>query len=365
MRILHLDPDDIDNPMSGGGPIRTHEIYRRLSSRHEITVLTPTFAGSTPELIRDGVRFRRLGRKIGDHDSSHHITFFFALPQAIRKMEYDLLIEDFMPPMSATFNPLFARTPVIGSVQWYFAKMLSKQYHLPFWFGEKHLTKLYKNFVVLSSDMKEHILSLKKSARVEVIPEGVEDELLEMEYEFGDYIFYLGRYDFDQKGLDLLLRAYAGVPENERLPLVLAGHGDQAPVEKMIGELGIGNSIKLLGKIDAVQRAHHLKRCRFVCMPSRAETFGMVIVESCAAHKPVIVFDHPPMNEVAAPDACIKVPPFEVEGYTEAMRLLLNADEAEIGARGEKARFWAGKFSWDSIAARQEAFYEEILEAGR
>ena len=40
-----------------------------------------TFAGSTPELVRDGVRYVRLGRRVGNHGSSHHITFALALPQ--------------------------------------------------------------------------------------------------------------------------------------------------------------------------------------------------------------------------------------------------------------------------------------------
>ncbi|MBL8303152.1 MAG: glycosyltransferase, partial [Ideonella sp.] len=94
MRILHLDPDDIDSPLSGGGPVRTFEICRRLARRHEVTVLTPTFPGSTPELVRDGVRYLRLGRKVGDHGSSHHITYLAALPRAVRAHRHDLLVED-------------------------------------------------------------------------------------------------------------------------------------------------------------------------------------------------------------------------------------------------------------------------------
>src|SRR5262249_42948826 len=97
--------------MARGGPERTHAIYTPLSARHEITVLTPTFEGSTPVAVRKDVRYVRLGRKIGDHGSSHHITFFFALPRAIRRFHYDLLVEDLMPPASATLNPLFSRKP--------------------------------------------------------------------------------------------------------------------------------------------------------------------------------------------------------------------------------------------------------------
>ena len=118
MRILHVDPDDIDNPMSGGGPVRTFEIYRRLAQRHEVTVLTPTFPGSTPEKVRDGVRYIRLGRRVLNRGSSHHFTFMAAAPGAIKQHAHDLLVEDFMPPCSATLLPFFSRQPMVASVQW-------------------------------------------------------------------------------------------------------------------------------------------------------------------------------------------------------------------------------------------------------
>src|SRR5690606_20114184 len=121
----------------------------------EITVLTPTFPGSSPEVVREGIRYLRLGRKIRDHGSSHHITFFFELPRAIRRMEYDLLVEDFMPPFSATFNPLFAKAPVVGSVQWFFAAALSRQYRLPFFLGERYGVRLYDNLIVLTEKMRQ------------------------------------------------------------------------------------------------------------------------------------------------------------------------------------------------------------------
>jgi phosphatidylinositol alpha-mannosyltransferase len=157
MRILHIDPDDIDNPLSGGGPRRTYEIYRRLAARHEIVVLTPSFLGSTKEKVREGVRYLRLGRRIGDHGSSHHITFFFALPRAVQLHAHDLLVEDFMPPLATTLNPLFTRKPVIASVQWFFAEGLSKQYKMPFYLGEKYGVRLYRNFIVLVHSMQQKI----------------------------------------------------------------------------------------------------------------------------------------------------------------------------------------------------------------
>ena len=360
MRILHIDPDDIDNPISGGGPIRTLEIYRRLAHKHEITVLTPTFPGSTPEKIRDGIRYLRLGQKIRNHGSSHHITFFFALPAAVRRMEYDLLVEDFMPPMSATFTPLFAKAPLIASVQWFFADLLSSQYHLPFWIGERYGVKMYDNFVVLTNSMRQRIEALHSRANCRVLPNGVDDVLFDIAPHIGDFILYVGRVDFGQKGIDLLFEAYAKIPVAQRLPLVVAGPmQQQAGIERLQRELQV--EVTLQGRVDSAARAQLLHDCRFVCVPSRDETYGMVIAEACAAAKPVVAFDRAPMNEVAA-RACELVPAFDTDAYAAAMQKLSSATDEYLLNAGLECRRWAEQFRWDPIAARQEDFYLETLE---
>ncbi|MCA1971273.1 MAG: glycosyltransferase family 4 protein [Caenispirillum sp.] len=367
MRILHVDPDDIDNPLSGGGPVRTFEICRRLARRHDVTVLTPTFPGSTAEKVREGIRYVRLGRRIGDHGSSHHITFFFALPRAIRRFDHDLLVEDFMPPASVTMTPLVCRKPLIASVQWFFAESLSRQYHLPFYLGERYGIRMYRNFVVLTRAMQELIQSRHPRARCEVIPNGVDAALYDIAPRYdGDFILYIGRIDFAQKGIDLLIEAYARVPEDVRLPLVMAGDGfEMDRLRTTIASLGLTNWVRLEGKVGAAQRAELLRDCRYVCIPSREETFGMVILEACAAAKPVIVFDKWPMNEVAVRGGCELVPPFDIDAFGCAMVRLATEDAGRLAERGRLCRQRAGEYRWDEIARRQEAFYESVLSEAR
>ena len=362
MKILHIDPDDIDNPYSGGGPVRNYEIYKRLSKRHEITVLTPTFDGSTSEKVRDGIRYVRLGKKIGDHGSSHHITFFFSLPKAVRSMEYDLLVEDFMPPLSSTINPLFAKAPVIGSVQWFFAESLSKQYKLPFFLGERYGVRLYRNLIVLTDQMRGLIQERNPNANLKVIPNGVEDALFNAEGKFGDYILYLGRVDVQQKGVDLLLCSYAKIPESKRLPLCLVGHCFQErEVMSLINSLGLHQWVTVRPRVSGLDKIKLISQSRFVCVPSREETFGMVITEACACGKAVVLFDKAPMNEVAS-KACIKVEPFDMDAYSKAMLDLLNRTEQEMSSISQVCVDWASKFQWDEIALQQEQFYISVVQ---
>ena len=367
MRILHLDPDDVDNPLSGGGPVRTREIYRRLARRHEITVLTPTFEGSTPAVVRGGVSYQRLGRKVGDHGSSHHLTFLAALPRAVRRFDYDLLVEDLMPPCSATWTPLFARRdrPLIASVQWFFAREYTRRLKLPFHWGEEYGIRMYRHFVVLTEAMRQTIEARHPRADCRLIPNGVDDALFGLEPVVGDFILYVGRLEIHAKGLDLLLQALARVPEAERLPLVVAGSGhDMAHWEPLLDASGMRPWVRCVGHVKEAERNELLRTCRFLVMPSRIETFGMTIAEANAAAKAVIVWDVAPMNEVAAP-TCVRVAPFDVQAYAQAMVSLSRAGADELQSRGSAAREWARRFNWDAVAAAQEDYYLQTLQTHR
>lgn len=365
MRILHLDPDDIDNPLSGGGPVRTLEIYRRMAARHEITILTPTFPGSTPEQVRDGIRYVRLGRKVGDHGSSHHITYLASLPSAVRRFDYDLLVEDTMPPASATWVPLFRRrrVPFIGSVQWWNAHEYTRRLKLPFHWGQTKAIRMYPNLVVLTEQMKKTIASVHPGANCRVIPNGVDAGLFEIEPAIGGFILYLGRIDVEAKGLDVLLEAMSLIEASARPLLVIAGFGhEQERLTQIVNEYQLSPWIERIGKVDAAERARLLKWCRFMVMPSRYETFGMTIAEANAAGKVSVVFDAWPMNEVAAP-VCPRVVPFDAQALANSIKSLLAEDADTLLRLGQMCRDWsAERYNWDDVARRQEAFYEEVVE---
>ncbi len=365
MRILHLDPDDLGNPLAGGGPVRTYEIYRRLARRHEITVLTPTFPGSTPELVRDGIRYVRLGRRVREHGSSHHITFALALPRAVRRFEHDLLVEDFMPPASATWTPLFRRRdrPLIASVQWFFARKYTDWLKLPFHWGEEYGVRLYDHFVVLTDAMRARIVARSPTADCRVIPNGVDDALFAVPTVDARSrgVLFLGRTEIRAKGLDLLLQSLARLPEATRPPLTIAGTvQDGVALNALIDELGLRAWVTLSGTYDAAQRLRLLRDCRVLAMPSRDETFGMTIAEANAAARVAVVWDRAPMNEVAAPD-CPRVAPYDVDAYAAALMDVLALPDDALARRGDAVRAWARQYDWDSVAAAQEAYYLDVM----
>jgi len=306
----------------------------------------------------------RLGRKVRNHGSSHHLTFLASLPRAVRQYDYDLLVEDFMPPCSATWTPWFKRRdkPLIASVQWFFAHEYTRQLKLPFHWGQNLGVRWYDHFVVLTEDMKRTIEGLNPQADCRVLPNGVSDEFYAIEPRVGDFMLFLGRIEVHAKGLDLLLQAMARQPETERLRLVLAGRGpEQGQLEALLDQTGLRGWVQLVGHVDATQRAELLRDCRFMVMPSRIETFGMTIAEAHAAGKCVLVWDAPPMKEVAAPGG-LRVPAFDTGAYAAAMTEWARLPDEALMARGMACRQWARRYNWDAVAAAQETFYLQACE---
>ena len=143
---------------------------------------------------------------------------------------------------------------------------------------------------------------------------------------------------------------------------VIAGFGYEFDkVRARISELNLTGSVRLVGRVDEAGRSKLLAGCRLVCFPSQEEMFGMVITEACAAARPVIYWDLPPMNEIADKAGCIAVPPFDVTAYAAAMRDLIEASDEEILARGRACRARVQNYRWDAIAIEQEEFYLERM----
>ncbi len=362
MRIFHIDPDDIENPVSGGGPIRTFEIYRRLSQRHQITVLTPNFPGSTKEKMKEGVRYIRVGKRYGNHNSTYYMSFYFQAPFVARSFSSDLFVEDLMPPCAATLTPLLNKRKTIASVQWFFAREWAKQYKFPFHWYQPLGLKFYKYFIVLTEDMKAQVLRYNPKARITVIPNGVHEAFFTTSPSEDNFILYLGRIDIAQKGVDLLIGAFSKIAERTEVNLVIAGDGmDREKIQADVARHNLSSRILFLGKVDTEKKKELLSKCLFVAMPSRYETFGMVALEAFASNKPVVCFSIPHLRSIVRKSCAVIVEHCSVDEYAQALLFLLQ-DHGVRHEFGKNAREYARTLQWDTLALAQEAFYLNCIK---
>ena len=112
-------------------------------------------------------------------------------------------------------------------------------------------------------------------------------------------IVFSGRMEW-QKGPDLLLEAMPAVLlVHPNAKLVYIGDGSMRPgIENRAWQLGIAQAVRFLGRRDEAEIATLYQIGDVVCLPSRNEPFGIVVLEAWSAGKPVIVTDQGGAHEV-------------------------------------------------------------------
>jgi len=94
----------------------------------------------------------------------------------------------------------------------------------------------------------------------------------------------------EKKAIDVLLKAFAILrPDEAVLRLQLVGDGPlRSDLERLAANLGVSNAVDFLGIRDRREIVELLSGTDVVVLPSRAEPFGIAVLEGMAAGKPVV-----------------------------------------------------------------------------
>jgi glycosyltransferase involved in cell wall biosynthesis/O-antigen/teichoic acid export membrane protein len=358
LKILHLGFEDFRRPGAGGGSIRTHEINRRLASAFDVTVVAAKYPGWR-DRVEDGVHYVHVGLNLGYFTSL--ATYFLALPSAVRRFEHDLVVEDFGAPISSALVPWYAKKPCVAVVQWLWAREKARQYHLPFHWFERAGVRLHHRMITPSDDLAGTLRAANSTAEVHVIPNGVDAASFDVVRSRRPVALFLGRLEMEQKGLDVLLDAFARMANQTPARLEIAGDGrDRTALEARCRRLGIADRVDFLGRVDSPAKLALLASAQLVCMPSRRETFGMVAVEALACGTPVLATDIDNLRHLMPPGTGRLVPSEDPVAYAAVLLELLRSPQTcrELGANG---REFARRFDWDRIAGQQELVYRRAL----
>ncbi len=99
---------------------------------------------------------------------------------------------------------------------------------------------------------------------------------------------FLGGLDTQVKGLDILLNALIHL-KNENLKVIIGGSGKLLPYYmELAKKLNVEDKCEFLGLIPAEKRYEFFKDLDFFILPSRHESFGLVLLEAMASGIPVL-----------------------------------------------------------------------------
>ncbi len=154
----------------------------------------------------------------------------------------------------------------------------------------------------------------------------------------------------DKKGLDVLVRAFADVRRSRPgLALVLVGRRAAATGElrALASELGLDGDVFFFENVPHARVGAFFERAAVFCLPSRAEPFGIVLLEAGAFRLPVVasrvggipeIIDDGVTGLLTAPD--------DVAGLAAALRRVLGDGEFARAAGTRLYNRVQADFSW-------------------
>jgi len=363
-RIIISSFDSIYHPVyAGGGAHAIHEVAKRLSNSFSVMVIAAAYKHCKATKV-EGVQYRFIGPKNLDTRIGH-LLFNVLLAFAVRREDFDLWIENFSPPFSTSCLQIYTNKPVIGLAHMLSGKDMRRKYKLPFEKIEQLGLRSYNHVITTTAFMKKMVSNFNQHAQVKIISNGYNIPTGVIKPSSSrPYILYLGRIEIDQKGLDLLLKAFAKIALKTSYQLVIAGAGSKSEedrLETMISDLQLENRVSCVGRVGGSVKSTLLAHAEFVVAPSRFETFSMTALEAFASKKTVVIFDIPELSWIPA-ELSYRALPFSVKSLENRIWEAVTNKSSRI-RRSITAYNFSKSFTWDIISEQYRDFIEEVLAA--
>lgn len=268
----------------------------------------------------------------------------------------------------------YARRLRIPLVYTYHTQLEEYAHYIPF---EPHATRraastLTRGFanladavIVPTESMREHLIDLGVTVRVEVIPSGIDlaqfgsgtrspQLRASLGVKSGERMLLFVSRLAREKNVDLLLDAMRSASAPVRL--VVAGDGpERAALEARAIEYRISDRIRFLGPVERRSLPDLYASADAFVFPSVTETQGLVLVEALAAGLMVIAADAAPVREVL--DGAGRLVPATARDFADAFaQVPLSPDPTETA----KACAAAARYGIDRQAQRVASLYEDL-----
>jgi len=162
---------------------------------------------------------------------------------------------------------------------------------------------------------------------------------------------------FRRKGFDLLLRLWREAPPADTVLVLVGGDERVAQFRRDAATPPLAGRVFVTGSRGDVERV--LAAADVVCVPSRQEAFGNVVLEACAAGVPVVTSRRAGASELLdGPLASLVVDdPEDMDALGAALARALGPGGAALG---RAARERAEALPWDDHVRRVEALLAEV-----
>lgn len=225
----------------------------------------------------------------------------------------------------------------------------------------RHALRNASGVISVSNSLKNEIIPIRKKSVI-VIPNIVDTGLFEISEKRAGSILnigFLGGLNNTNKGLDLLFKAVSML-ENTMYKLHIGGEGKLLDhFKKLAAEMAIENNCIFYGEIARDKISQFYSQLDIFVLPSRYETFGIVLIEAIAAGVPVIATKCGGPEDIVTESTGVLIEKDNPEMLANAIRTMA---ENLASFNKETIRNYAReKFGEEAVAKEITELYKEIL----
>ncbi len=226
--------------------------------------------------------------------------------------------------------------------------------------------------IATSTKLKSEIQYLYQipDEKIAIVPNGIHEDRMWMDVDPGrvkeEYglhpcapvVLFVGRMNY-QKGPDLLLRS---------VPMILAGRWDvkfviigegemRSECKRIANELNVQDSCRFLGYVDEAVKKKWMNACNLICVPSRNEPFGIILLEAWDAGKNIVATDAVSLIDNFNDGVIVHQEPGSIAWGIN--HVFDNYKDGELGKEGKK--LIGSRYNWNNIALMTASVYRDII----
>ncbi len=228
----------------------------------------------------------------------------------------------------------------------------------------KNCVKQADRIISISNQTTEDLLQYYKvdknkiSLLYQTCSQAFTDEPINLTPKTNDYFLYVGSV-IVRKNLLSILKAMVKIKAEDRKKLIVVGTGDYyyKKVRSFAKATLLEDWIEWKGMMGNVELKELYKNSIALIYPSIYEGFGIPVIESMFAGRPVITSNLSSLKE-AGGDAAVLINPFEIEELIAAMEKIVQLDfQKELKPKVEKH---LEKFAPQSLSEQLMALYRSL-----
>ena len=183
-------------------------------------------------------------------------------------------------------------------------------------------------------------------------------------------LLFLGRLAVEQKGLDLLLQAYArylAASGDTATRLLLVGpdyRGGRSSLQRLVRTLDLAGRVEIREPVFGAAKWQLLASAFAVVYPSRWDGLPFSVLEALAVHRPVLVTPGTNLAELVSAYDAGEVTAASVSEIAAGLARLVGTSPERWRTLAQHARrLVADHFTWDRAAAQMAHAYHELADA--